>query len=103
LNITVGGGGSAPISAFGANGQVTITWTASNCPTALPAAPSNASAFHLVASLYNQLINAVSLNFCVSNASGNHYFIPAKTNAELQSFYNAASGGRVSGISVFAP
>ena len=74
----------------------------SNCPTSI-SATSDGGGFHLFANLLNVLANAVSLNFCVSNASSNHYFIPAKTTAELQSFYNAANAGTLHGVSVFAP
>ena len=37
-------------------------------------------------------------NNCATNNSGNHYFIPANTLGELQSFFNAAPN---LGVSVF--
>lgn len=49
----------------------------------------------------NQLINRFGFNFCISNASTRHYFIPAKTILELQSFYNAVP--RLEGVSTSTP
>ena len=97
------GNGSA--GGTGAQGVIVITYTpqTSNCPTAIGVPSSNSSAFDLIANLVSRLVSAVTLNFCVSNTSSNHYFIPAKTTTELQSFYSAANAGKLSGVSVFAP
>ena len=53
--------------------------------------------FNLLANISNYYVSAAGLTFCVSNSSGNEYFIPARTTAELQSFINAVS--QLSGVS----
>lgn len=77
--------------------------TTSNCPIAIGTPPSNSNAFDLLANLAIRLVNALGFNFCVTNTSANHYFIPANTSTELQSFYNAASNGSLSGVTVSSP
>ena len=52
----------------------------------------------LLYSGYTRKITQLGNNVCVTNNSGNHYFIPANTSGELQSFYNAAPS---LGVSVY--
>ena len=40
-------------------------------------------------------------NFCVTNSSGNSYFLPVNTGDQTQSFYNAANAGTVPGVPVY--
>ena len=78
-------------------------WTAgaiSNCPTSL-STTNGGNAFDLLANITNYLINALGFNFCITNTSSGHYFVPSKTAAELQSFYNAIP--RLNGISTTTP
>ena len=101
-----GGGGAAygvstsATSGAGAQGIIVITYTpASNCPTSASLS-TGGFGFLLPAGIANRLINKNGINTCVTNGSGNNYFIPGNTAAEIQSFLNAAS--RL-GVSVFAP
>jgi len=66
------------------------------CPTAIES-PWGAGT-HLLYSAATRRINDAGINVCATNNSGSHYFVPARTNAELQSFINAAAG---LGVSIF--
>ncbi len=68
------------------------------CPTAIET-PWQAEGL-LLYSAATGYITQQANSICVTHNSGNHYFIPANTTGELQSFYNAAAG---LGVSVFTP
>lgn len=68
----------------------------SPCPTAIES-PWGAGT-HLLYSATTRRINDAGINVCATNNFGSHYFVPARTNAELQSFINAAAG---LGVSIF--
>ncbi|KKW25015.1 MAG: hypothetical protein UY70_C0031G0003 [Candidatus Kaiserbacteria bacterium GW2011_GWB1_52_6] len=69
-----------------------------SCPTSIET-PWQSSGL-LLYSAATRYITQQANSICVTNNSGSHYFIPANTTGELQSFYNAAPG---LGVSVYSP
>lgn len=61
------------------------------CSTPLNAT-SDSRGLTLLSSTVNRWLNSLGSSFCISNSSGNSYFIPANTSPELQSFVNAIPG-----------
>ncbi len=71
------------------------------CPVDIEAAKGNPSGYWLKANTTRRLNNTtLGFNNCLKNISGNDYYIPANTKAELQSFFTNASAGRVPGVLV---
>lgn len=100
-SLAFGPDGSLYVADIGNNAIWKITF--SNCPTALGLVSGNSSAFDLIAGIVSRLVSAVGLSFCVSNSGNKHIFIPAKTSAELQSFYNSAAARKIPNVSVQNP
>ena len=73
------------------------------CPNTLGVS-GDGGGFNLVPNTYNARVYAQLLNFCIISTSTYTYFLPARTQAELQSFYNA--GTAASGlpqVKIFTP
>ena len=93
----------ATISAQGIAGvdSGTVCSTVTSAPTCtIWASPSeDYGGYKAYSGINDQHIDASGANICVTNSGGNHYFIPAKTPQEIQSFQNAANAGTVPGAS----
>ena len=59
--------------------------TVSVCPNPLGAAPSNSEGYQLPTD-NNKQINKNTSPICITNTSGNNYFVPASTSIEIESF-----------------
>ena len=56
------------------------------CPTFADSADAGGYAYRVWAGVGDRQINANTAPICVSNASNNDYFVPAKTSTEIDAF-----------------
>lgn len=69
------------------------------CPDPLESAPSTVNAYRAGSGVSTKRADKNTSPICVSNSSGNSYFVPANTPTEIESFKNSVRGGQLPGAS----